>query len=201
MPGLLHTSGGLGNLKFWVDRCISITSWLNRSISQASLNEHIPYSFPISCFSAQSNYKQKSLYIPWALKFYCRVFSYHVRVRREKGTRTLVSNIRAANAVLDAFLSRKGDIRRKKKKRKKKKNVRYLKSLTSRAFYKIRAVPVRLQTLGIAEMSALWHIQFIMFFFFFFGVRSPIIFPAGAGGAIIHRFKSRSGTDQGLSFA
>ena len=61
-------------------------------------------------------YKQKRLCIPWALKFHCRVFFLHVRVRREKGTRTLVSNIRAANAVLDAFLSRKGDIRRRKKK-------------------------------------------------------------------------------------
>lgn len=74
--------------------------------------------FRFLAFVHRAILQPKKLFIPWALKFYGRVFFLHVRVCHEKGTRTLVSSIRAANAVLDdAFLSRKGDIRRKKKRK------------------------------------------------------------------------------------
>ena len=143
--------------------------------------------------------KQKSLCIPWALKFYCRVFSYHVRVRREKGTRTLVSNIRAANAVLDAFLSRKGDIRRKRKKKEKEKECLLLKIFNEQGFLYNTGCSYKTAQLGhCRNVSIMTHSVHNVLFFV---VRRPSIFPAGAGSVIIHRFKSRSTTDQGLSFA
>ena len=56
-----------------------ITSWLNKSISRASLNEDIPYSLPVFALVHRAIQHAKQLFTSSALKFCFRVISARTR--------------------------------------------------------------------------------------------------------------------------